>query len=91
MSTNQIPTLLTTCKESYAQFMTGQLKADTYKSSGLKRVLQKSKKEFSNLKGGLMMILAINEMMVSSSFKSKICKANMIQVLSYFFENCEFA
>ena len=63
---------------------------DGYKSAGHKRVLQGSKKEFANLKGGLMMILAIGEMMNSSSFKSKICKQNMIQVLAYLFENCEF-
>jgi len=43
------------------------------------------------MKGGLMMMLAINEMMTSSSFKSKICKQNLIQVLAYMFENCEFA
>lgn len=37
------------------------------------------------------MILPINEMINSSSFKSKICKSNMIQTLTYLFENCEFA
>ena len=58
--------------------MNNQLKTDGHKTHGLKRVLSGSKKEFSNLKGGLMMILAINEMMLSSSFKSKICKTNMI-------------
>jgi len=36
-----------------------------------------------------MMILAINEMIASSSFKSKICKKNLIQLLAYLFENCE--
>lgn len=61
-------------KESFDSFKVGQLKIDTYKSSGLQKVLQKNNKQFSNLKGGLMMILAINEMMNSSSFKSKICK-----------------
>ena len=35
------------------------------------------------------MILALNEMMSSSSFKSKICKKDMIQFLAYLFENCE--
>jgi len=35
------------------------------------------------------MILAIQEMMTSSSFKSKICKQPMIQFLTYLFENCE--
>jgi hypothetical protein len=36
-----------------------------------------------------MMILPIYEMINSSSFKSKICKQNLIQVLAYLFENCE--
>lgn len=58
--------------------MNGQLKAEPIKSFGLKRVLAGSKKEFANIKGPLMMILAINEMMASSSFKSKICKNNLI-------------
>lgn len=90
VSTTQIPNALASTKESFGKFMQGQLVADGYKSAGLKRVLQGSKKEFANLKGGLMMILAIGEMMNSSSFKSKICKQNMIQVLAYLFENCEF-
>ena len=29
-------------------------------------------------------------MINSSSFKSKVCKSNMIQLLTYLFENCEF-
>lgn len=71
--------------------MNGQLKNDGFKSKGMVKVTQGSKKEFANLKGGLLMILAINEMMASSSFKSKICKTNMIQTLAYLFDNCEFA
>jgi hypothetical protein len=35
------------------------------------------------------MILPIHEMINSSSFKSKICKQNFIQVLGYLFDNCE--
>ena len=35
------------------------------------------------------MILPIYEMINSSSFKSKICKQNLIQLLAYLFENCE--
>jgi hypothetical protein len=37
------------------------------------------------------MILAINEMMNSSSFKQKICKPQLISVLAHIYENCEFA
>ena len=58
--------------------MEGSLKTDAYRSAGLKRVLNRGKGEFANLKGGLMMILPINEMIASSSFKSKICKQNFI-------------
>ena len=76
-------------KDSFNQFIQGQLKTDAFRSAGLKKVLQGSKKQFSNLKGGLMMILPINEMIASSSFKSKICKKNLIQLLAYLFENCE--
>jgi len=53
-------------------------------------VTQGSKKQFNNLKGGLLYILAINEMMGSSSFKSKICKKEMISFLTYAFENSEY-
>ena len=35
------------------------------------------------------MILAINEMIASSSFKSKICRQNLIQLMAFLFENCE--
>lgn len=70
--------------------MQNQLKPDTYKSNGLKKVLKKNKGEFQNLKGGLMMILPINEMISSSSFKSKISKKELIQTIAYLFENCEW-
>ena len=35
------------------------------------------------------MILPINEMISSSSFKSKICKKELIEILAYLFENSE--
>ena len=35
------------------------------------------------------MILVINEMIASSSFKSKICKSNLIQLLVFLFDKCE--
>lgn len=73
-----MPTMLSKLKEDFTQFMSNKLKSDGYKSAGIQRVSKNSKKEFSNIKGGLMQILAINEMMASSSFKSKICKQNMI-------------
>lgn len=37
-----------------------------------------------------MYIISINEMISSSSFKSKICKQNLIHLLTFLFDNCEF-
>lgn len=90
VSTQQIPNMLSTLKDSFTQFMNGSLKFDQYKSQGLKKVSLRNDKEFANIKGGLMYIITVNEMISSSSFKSKICKQNLIQVLAYLFENCEF-
>ena len=38
-----------------------------------------------------MIVIPINEMMNSSSFKSKVCKPQLISVLAHLYENCEFA
>lgn len=35
------------------------------------------------------MIHTIHEMVLSSSFKLKICKKNLIELLSFLFEHCE--
>lgn len=49
-------------KESFDKFLKGQLKND-FASAGLKKVLEgKSKRAYSNLKGGLMHILVVQEM-----------------------------
>ena len=69
--------------------MNGQLKDDNFKSMGLSKVKSRNNGQFENLKGGLMYIISINEMISSSSFKSKICKQNLIHLLAYLFENCE--
>lgn len=90
VSSNQIPTMLSTIKESFGQMMNGALKHDLYKSNGLKQVAVRNEKEFGSIKGGLMYIITVNEMISSSSFKSKICKKELILVLAYLFENCEF-
>lgn len=91
LSQSQIPTILTTLKDSFDKFLKGQLKND-FVSAGLKKVLEgKSKRQFSNLKGSLMYILVVQEMIQSSSFKSKICKSQLIETLAYIFERCEDA
>ena len=70
--------------------MNGQLKDENFKSHGLQKVKERNNGQFANLKGGLLYIITINEMISSSSFKSKICKTNLIHLLAYLFENCEF-
>jgi hypothetical protein len=83
--------MLTTLKESFDRFLKGQLK-DDFTSAGLKKVLEgKTKRQFANLKGALMYVLPVQEMIQSSSFKSKICKPQLIETLAYIFERCEDA
>ena len=43
-------------------------------SAGVNSVLQGTKKEFASLKGDLILILALQEMVATSSFKQKIVK-----------------
>jgi hypothetical protein len=45
-------------------------------------VLQKSKVTFSSLRGGLLAVLALNEMLNSSSFKQKLAKPALIDMLA---------
>lgn len=89
VSQQQIPTILAMTKDSFAQFLEGNLKLDSYKSLGIKRVQNRNNRQFYNIKGGLLMIHTIQEMVASSSFKSKICKKSLIEMLSYLFEHCE--
>jgi hypothetical protein len=60
------------------------------KSKGVMKVLQGSKSEFSNLKGGgILMVLVFNDMINSSSFKGKISKGIFIEMISNMIEACE--
>jgi len=54
------------------------LKGDNFKSAGIKRLQAKNNKQFANLKGGLLLLLTVNEMVLSSGFKSKICKKELV-------------
>ena len=60
----------------------GQEKDINNLSVGLKHVLSKSKVSFGSLRGGLLAILAFNEMLNSSSFKQKLAKAPLIDMLA---------
>ena len=44
VSSNQIPAALEMTKDSFNQFIQGQLKTDAFRSAGLKKVLQGSKR-----------------------------------------------
>jgi hypothetical protein len=83
--------MLSTIKENFTQFKNGQLKDDNFNSYGMKQVKARNNGQFKNMKGGLMYIITINEMISSSSFKSKICKKDLIGLLTFLFENCEFS
>lgn len=62
------------------------VKAPT-ESSGVVSVLQGSKKEFASLKGDLLLILALQEMVATSSFKQKIVKPQFIEMVASIIES----
>jgi hypothetical protein len=45
-------------------------------------VLKGSKSEFSNLSGNLLLVLAFQELVTTSSFKQKIVKPQLIEMLA---------
>lgn len=78
--------------DSFNKAVSGQPIQDDTRSNGLKKVVDGvigSRKEFEHLKGGLLLILAFIELMSSHAFKSKVCKANFIQSLSFMIEKCD--
>lgn len=52
-------------------------------------MLQKSKAASASLRGALLYILAFNEMLNSSSFKQKLAKSALVEMLSGNIEVCE--
>jgi hypothetical protein len=56
---------------------------------GLRQVLQKSKASFASLRGPLLYMLAFNEMLNSSSFKQKLAKPVLVELLATSLESCE--
>jgi hypothetical protein len=57
-------------------------------SRGLKKVFKGSKSDFGALRGPLMLLLAMQEMLQSAVFKSKICKGPFIQFVSRMLKLC---
>lgn len=57
-------------------------------SKGLQSVFKGSKQDFKNLKGTLSLMLAFQEMLLSSTFKSKICKGPFVQSVANMFRIC---
>lgn len=51
-------------------------------SQGVLAVLKGSKSEFSNLCGNLLLVLAFQELVTTSSFKQKIVKPQLIEMLA---------
>lgn len=51
--------------------------------------MSKSKAEFASLRGNMMLILALHDMVNSSSFKQKLVKPQFIEMLATFVESCE--
>jgi len=73
--------LLESITTSFDKLIQGTPIIDDAKTIGLKKLIdgnKGSRKEFEHLRGGLLLILAFVELMTSSAFKSKICKANFI-------------
>jgi hypothetical protein len=56
---------------------------------GLRHVLQKSKSNFANLRGPMLYMLAFNDMLNSSSFKQKLAKPSLVEMLAVCLEQCE--
>ncbi len=83
-----IPTIMQDLVETFNNYLQGIAKFDEVKSHGLMKVLSGSKSDFQSLRGGLLMVLGVQEMMNSSAFtKFKVFKADFIQNLAYLLEN----
>ena len=73
------PTLVTQCQDAFKSALEnkGNLppsEANADLSLGIRAVTQRNKGEFSNMRGGLLLMLAFHEMLKSSSFKQKIVR-----------------
>lgn len=83
------PKLISDCSDAFKTavatkdgILPGQEKEINSLSVGVKHVLQKSKATFSSLRGALLSVLALNEMLNSSSFKQKLAKPVLIDMLA---------
>ena len=83
------PKLISECSEAFRTCvsnkdgtLSGQIKEVNQLPYGLRHVLQKSKSNFSSLRGPLLYILSFNEMLNSSSFKLKLGKPEFVEMLS---------
>ena len=87
------PNLITQCSEAFQQALenNGELPNDssTNPRLGIRNVLQKSKTEFKDLRGNLLLMLAFHEMLKSSSFKQKLVKPPFIELLANIIEKSD--
>ena len=64
-------------------------RAEANPSLGVLNVLSRSKQEFTNLRGNLLLMLSFHEMLKSSSFKQKLVKGPFIDMLTTIIDGCE--
>ena len=80
------PALITQCGEAFRLALenNGELPVERTNnpSLGVRNVLSKSKSEYGALRGNLLLMLAFLEMLKSSSFKQKLVKAPLIELLA---------
>lgn len=83
------PKLISDCQEAFKSCIAtkdgtlpGQTKDIAQLPYGIRHVLQKSKSQYSSLRGPLLYILAFTEMLNSSSFKQKLAKPDLIEMLA---------
>ena len=88
------PNLVNQVTDSFKQMIenNGNLpleKSEQNPSLGVLNVLSRSKQEFANLRGNLLLMLSFHEMLKSSSFKQKLVKGPFIDMLATIIDGCE--
>jgi len=87
------PQLTTKVVETFKIFIqqhgTSQADPRQLKSVGIQNVQTKNNGEYANLRGDMLLMLAFNEMVNSSSFKQRLVKRDFVEMLAHIIEICE--
>ena len=89
------PSLIQQCSEAFKVALenNGTLPPEALGSNDLslsiRNVTQRNKGEFQNLRGNLLIMLAFNEMLKSSSFKQKLVRTQFIEMLAMIIEKSD--